>query len=81
MGSKSLTLVSLTWCKVASVSPTGCMVGTPEYIAPEQLKDCPIDIRTDLYGMGIMMFEMLTGKIPFEGESAESILMKHLLEY
>jgi serine/threonine protein kinase len=49
------------------------MVGTPEYIAPEQLKDRPIDIRTDLYGMGIMMFEMLTGKVPFEGESAESI--------
>ncbi|HND07589.1 MAG TPA: hypothetical protein PL012_18025, partial [Candidatus Obscuribacter sp.] len=33
-----------------------------------------------LYAMGIMMFEMLTGKVPFEGESAESILMKHLLE-
>jgi len=62
------------------LTKTGRMVGTPEYIAPEQLKDRPIDIRTDLYGMGIMMFEMLTGKVPFEGESAESILMKHLLE-
>jgi serine/threonine-protein kinase len=56
------------------------MVGTPEYIAPEQLKDRPIDMRTDLYGIGIMMFEMLTGRVPFDGESAESILMKHLLE-
>lgn len=62
------------------LTKTGRMVGTPEYIAPEQLKDRPIDIRTDLYAMGIMMFEMLTGKVPFEGESAESILMKHLLE-
>lgn len=62
------------------LTKTGRMVGTPEYIAPEQLKDRPIDIRTDLYAIGIMMFEMLTGRVPFEGESAESILMKHLLE-
>lgn len=62
------------------LTKTGRMVGTPEYIAPEQLKDRPIDMRTDLYGLGIMMFEMLAGRVPFDGESAESILMKHLLE-
>ncbi len=62
------------------LTKTGRMVGTPEYIAPEQLKDKPIDIRTDIYSLGIMMFEMLTGRVPFEGESAEAILMKHLLE-
>jgi tRNA A-37 threonylcarbamoyl transferase component Bud32 len=62
------------------LTKTGRMVGTPEYIAPEQLKDKPIDIRTDLYAVGIMIFEMLTGRVPFDGESAESILMKHLLE-
>jgi len=62
------------------LTKTGRMVGTPEYIAPEQLKDKPIDIRTDLYAVGIMIFEMLTGRVPFDGETAESILMKHLLE-
>lgn len=62
------------------LTKTGRMVGTPEYIAPEQLKDKPMDNRTDLYAMGIIMYEMLTGKVPFEGESAESILMKHLME-
>ncbi|HEY9784950.1 MAG TPA: protein kinase [Candidatus Obscuribacterales bacterium] len=62
------------------LTKTGKMVGTPEYIAPEQLKDKPIDIRTDLYAVGIILFEILTGRVPFEGESAEAILMKHLLE-
>lgn len=62
------------------LTKTGRMVGTPEYIAPEQLKDRPMDIRTDLYALGIMMYEMLTGHVPFEGDSAEAILMKHLMD-
>lgn len=62
------------------LTKTGRMVGTPEYIAPEQLKDRPMDMRTDLYALGIMIYEMLTGHVPFEGESAEAILMKHLMD-
>jgi tRNA A-37 threonylcarbamoyl transferase component Bud32 len=62
------------------LTKTGRMVGTPEYIAPEQLKDRPMDIRTDLYALGIMIYEMLTGHVPFEGDSAEAILMKHLMD-
>lgn len=59
---------------------TGKMIGTPEYIAPEQLRDRALDIRTDIYALGIIFFEMLTGQVPFSGETAESILMKHLLD-
>ena len=55
------------------LTKTGRMVGTPVYIAPEQLKDRPIDIRTDLYAVGVMMFEMLTGKVPFDGESPHAL--------
>jgi serine/threonine protein kinase len=61
------------------LTKTGRMVGTPEYISPEQLRDQPIDARTDLYSFGIILFEMLAGIVPFTAETAEAVLMKHLL--
>jgi len=59
---------------------TGKLVGTPEYMSPEQLRDKPVDARSDMYALGVIMFEMLTGRVPFTGDSAEPIMMKHLLE-
>jgi serine/threonine protein kinase len=61
------------------LTKTGRMVGTPEYISPEQLRDNPIDARTDLYSFGIILYEMLAGTVPFTAETAEAVLMKHLL--
>jgi eukaryotic-like serine/threonine-protein kinase len=61
------------------LTKTGRMVGTPEYISPEQLRDQPIDARTDLYSFGIILYEMLAGTVPFTAETAEAVLMKHLL--
>ena len=59
----------------------GLLKGKFQYIAPEQYEgSSDIDHRADIYALGVMMYQMLTGKVPFEGESAESILMKHLLE-
>ncbi len=62
------------------LTQTGKLIGTPAYIAPEQLKDRKIDARADLYAVGVILFELLTGKLPFEGETAESILTKQLFE-
>jgi len=62
------------------LTQTGKLIGTPAYIAPEQLKDRKIDARADLYAVGVILFELLTGKIPFEGETAEVILTKQLFE-
>lgn len=59
---------------------TGNITGTIAYMAPEQLRNVPVDTRADLYALGIVLFEMLTGKIPFDGESTESILLKQLME-
>ncbi|HUB06526.1 MAG TPA: protein kinase, partial [Myxococcales bacterium] len=55
----------------------GMIVGTPEYMSPEQGSASPVDARSDIYSLGVMMFEMLTGKLPFQGENALQILMRH----
>lgn len=58
----------------------GTLIGTPEYMAPEQVDGISPDKRTDIYSMGIMLFEMLTGRLPFEGDTPVSIAIKHKTE-
>jgi formylglycine-generating enzyme required for sulfatase activity len=55
---------------------TGFSIGTPQYMSPEQLDAKPINLTTDIYSMGIMLFELLTGKPPFEG-SLSSLVTQH----
>jgi len=59
---------------------TGKIMGSPHYLAPEQAKGEKVDERTDIYSLGITMFEMATGKLPFEGETAVQIVLKHIRE-
>jgi serine/threonine protein kinase/Tfp pilus assembly protein PilF len=56
------------------------IIGTPEYMAPEQLGGGDIDNRTDIYSLGVVLFEMLTGRLPFQGDTPLSIACKHRLE-
>jgi serine/threonine-protein kinase len=56
----------------------GTVMGTPFYVSPEQAQGLPADGRSDLYSLGVTFYQMLTGKRPFEGRSADSVVRKHL---
>ncbi|MBD3415038.1 MAG: protein kinase [Candidatus Aminicenantes bacterium] len=59
------------------ITGTGMMVGTPEYMSPEQTEAKEMDERSDIYSLGVILFEMTTGHLPFKGETPLSIAMKH----
>jgi serine/threonine-protein kinase len=62
------------------LTQTGMILGSPSYMAPEQAASRPIDHRTDIYALGVILYEMLTGAPPFFGEKAPEILMAHLTD-
>ena len=66
--------------QATQLTPTGFVIGTPLYMSPEQAAGRPIDARSDLYSLGIIMFEMLVGEVPFNDPSTPALLVKHLTE-
>ena len=64
----------------SQMTATGAVIGTPHYMSPEQAQGHELDHRSDLYSLGIMLYEMLTGSLPYTGSSALSIGIKHLKE-
>ncbi len=66
------------WCEPVPIDEPGTRVGTPSYMSPEQAYGTPIDGRADLYAVGVLLFEMLTGHKPFRGENKTATLLAHL---
>src|SRR5215210_6854464 len=62
----------------SQMTEAGSIIGTAQYLSPEQARGAPVDQTSDLYSVGILLYEMLTGTVPFTGESPVEIAMKHL---
>jgi tetratricopeptide (TPR) repeat protein len=66
--------------RAEGITDTGVVIGTAEYMSPEQVEGKEVDQRSDIYSLGVIMYEMATGKVPFEGNIALSIALKHTTE-
>ncbi|MGH7512535.1 MAG: serine/threonine-protein kinase [Gemmatimonadales bacterium] len=64
--------------EVAKLTATGIVLGTPEFMSPEQIRGKPLDGRSDVYAIGILAFEMFTGQLPFAGKSAQETMIARL---
>ena len=62
------------------MTKTGMMIGTPQYMSPEQLRGDDLDGRADLYSLGVMLYEMVAGRLPFESDTLAGFMHKHLNE-
>jgi serine/threonine-protein kinase len=62
------------------ITSPGIVCGTPEYMSPEQARGDELDARSDLYAVGVILYQLLTGRLPFDGESPTQVVLAHLTE-
>ena len=79
-GRAKVTDFGIARAGASDMTQTGSIMGTAQYLSPEQAQGQPVSERSDLYSVGIMLYELLTGRVPFDGESAVTIALKHVNE-
>ena len=79
-GRAKVTDFGIARAGASDMTETGSIMGTAQYLSPEQAQGHPVDARADLYSVGVVLYELLTGRVPFDGESAVTIALKHVSE-
>src|SRR5262249_26346218 len=69
---------ALTVERVAALTVTGQVLGTPYYMAPEQVKGEPVGPATDVYALGVLVYQMVTGQVPYQGDTPLAVALQHL---
>ncbi len=79
-GTVKVTDFGIARAGASEMTETGSIMGTAQYLSPEQAQGQEVTPRSDVYSIGVMLYELLTGKLPFEGDSAVAIALKHMQE-
>jgi len=77
-GKATVTDFGIARAGVSEITQAGSVLGTPHYLSPEQAQGFDVTALSDLYSIGVMLYEALTGRVPFEGESAVAVAMKQV---
>jgi hypothetical protein len=80
LGPKSSDISSLRAGESAFATQAGTLIGTPAYMSPEQARGQPVDQRSDIYSLGVILYQILCGQVPFEDDDAYAMLRRHLTE-
>ena len=79
-GRAKVTDFGIARAGASDMTETGSIMGTAQYLSPEQAQGQPVSPRSDLYSIGVMLYELLTGRVPFDAESPVTIALKHVTE-
>jgi serine/threonine-protein kinase len=79
-GRAKVTDFGIARAGASDMTETGSIMGTAQYLSPEQAQGRPVSPQSDLYSVGVILFEMLTGRVPFQADAAVSVALKHVAE-